>query len=238
MNFQYIGNELELFAAARHWKAYLAAQLAPFIAGSVIEVGAGIGGNIPFLRNPSVTAWTAIEPDLAQAEQIRARYGRTAQSLRVISGTLAAIGSTERFTTVIYIDVLEHLEDDAGELARAAAHLEPGGHLIVVVPAHQFLFSAFDTAIGHYRRYSLSALTRLTPPDCAVSKRMMLDAAGFFASLANRFLLARAMPGARQIAFWDNVLVPVSRWVDPITLHRFGKTAITVWTRGESRQSS
>jgi len=56
MSFQYVGNELELFAAARHWKAYLAAQLAPFIAGRVLEVGAGIGGNIPFLRNPSVTA--------------------------------------------------------------------------------------------------------------------------------------------------------------------------------------
>jgi hypothetical protein len=231
MNSHYVGSELALFAEARHWKAYVAAQLAPFIAGSVLEVGAGVGSNIPFLQNQSVTHWTALEPDPAQADQIRALSLEILPPPRVISGTLQAIDASERFTTILYIDVLEHIEDDVSELARASAHLDAGGYLIVLVPAHQFLFSAFDAAIGHYRRYNLPSLIRLTPPGCVVRRSIMLDAAGFFASLANRLLLRKAMPEAGQIAFWDNVLVPISRLLDPVTLHRFGKTAITVWSR-------
>jgi hypothetical protein len=59
----------------------------------------------------------------------------------------------------------------------------------------------------------------------------MLDSAGFFASLASRFLLAAAMPSTRQIAFWDKVFVPVSRLLDNLAAHKFGKTIITVWVR-------
>lgn len=231
MSSQYVGSELALFSEARNWKTYVAAQIAPFIAGNVLEVGAGIGSNIPFLWGQSVATWTALEPDPAQADQIRTLSDKTRSSLRVVNGTLQAIDASERFTTILYIDVIEHIEDDAGELARAAAHLEAGGHLIVLVPAHQFLFSAFDAAIGHYRRYNLPGLIRLTPPGCVVRRSIMLDAAGFFASLANRLLLRRAMPDATQIAFWDKVLVPISRRLDPVTFHRFGKTAITVWSR-------
>jgi SAM-dependent methyltransferase len=231
MNFGHVESELALFATARHWKAYLAAQLRPFIAGSVLEVGAGIGSNILFLQNPRVTDWTAVEPHPAQADRIRALYLQMAPCLRVVTGTLQAIDPTERFTTVLYIDVLEHVRDDAGELTRAAAYLRPGGNLIVAVPAHQFLFSPFDATIGHHRRYSLGRLTELTPVGCVIRRRMMLDGAGFFASLANRLLLRRTMPGAAQIAFWDSVLVRISRVLDPVTLHRFGKTAVTVWSR-------
>src|SRR5690348_1187285 len=71
MSDHYIGTELELFATARTWKSYVARRLRPFIGKRVLEVGAGIGGNIPFLCNPSVTEWTALEPDASQAEQIR-----------------------------------------------------------------------------------------------------------------------------------------------------------------------
>jgi hypothetical protein len=58
----------------------------------------------------------------------------------------------------------------------------------------------------------------------------MLDSVGFFASLANRFLLAATMPSTRQIAFWDKVLVPVSRVLDNLTAHKFGKSIVAVWS--------
>ena len=64
---------------------------------------------------------------------------------------------------MLYIDVLEHIEHDLDELARAASHLAPGGHLVVLAPAHQALFSDFDRAIGHYRRYNRAGLQKLAP---------------------------------------------------------------------------
>jgi hypothetical protein len=57
----------------------------------------------------------------------------------------------------------------------------------------------------------------------------MLDSVGFFASLANRFMLAATMPSPRQIAFWDKALIPVSRVLDKVTGHKFGKSMVAVW---------
>ena len=99
----------------------------------------------------------------------------------------------------------------------------------MLAPAHQFLFSEFDAAIGHRRRYNAVSLTAVTPPRCQLRTCFMLDSVGFLASLANRFMLAAAMPSPRQITFWDNVLVPVSRVLDSVTGHKFGKSIVAVW---------
>ncbi len=121
--FRYAGDELPLMAAAVHWKSYIAELVRSHLGPSVLKVGAGIGSNIPYLRRPPVQDWTAVEPDAVQAAQIRD------PGVRVVVGTLAAIGAAERFDAILYLDVLEHIPDDAGELRSAAAHLAPGGGL-------------------------------------------------------------------------------------------------------------
>lgn len=227
----YIGQELELFAAATNWKAYLASTLAPFIGARVLEVGAGIGSNIPFLHTPTVCQWTSVEPDPDLASRITERIavGELPETCRVLVGTVQSIEETLRFNTVFYIDVLEHIADDAAELNCAAGHLAPDGNLVVLAPAHQFLFSEFDAVIGHHRRYNARSLTAVTPPRCRLRTCFMLDSVGFCASLANRFMLAATMPSSRQIAFWDKVLVPVSSILDNFTGHKFGKSIVAVW---------
>lgn len=231
MSCRYIGSELELFAAAPNWKTYLAAVLGGFIAGRVLEVGAGIGANLAYLCNPRVDDWTSLEPDPDLASQIgeRVRGDNFPSTCRVVTGTLGNIDRTARFDTILYLDVLEHIAEDRAELAIAREHLTARGNLVVLAPAHQYLFSRFDAAIGHHRRYDRASLRALTPPQCRLEALLMLDCAGFFASLANRALLATAMPSKRQIAVWDRVLVPVSRRLDPLTGHKFGKTAVAVW---------
>jgi hypothetical protein len=227
----YIGSELELFAAASNWKAYFSSVLAPFIGARVLEIWAGIGSNIAFLHNPTVRQWTSVEPDPDLARRITERItlGELPETCRVLVGTIESVAETSRFNTVFYIDVLEHIADDAAELHRAAGHLAPDGNLVVLAPAHQFLFSEFDAAIGHHRRYNAVSLMAVTPPRCRLRTCFMLDSAGFFASFANRFMLAATMPSARQIAFWDKVLVPVSRVLDNVTGHKFGKSIVAVW---------
>jgi SAM-dependent methyltransferase len=232
MSSRYVGGELELFARASHWKRYVGHVLEPFIGARVLEVGAGIGGNISHFASRSVREWTSLEPDPEQARRITERVAAgELPACRVIAGTLDSVGRSARFDTILYIDVLEHIAEDRAELARAARHLADAGNLVVLAPAHQFLFSPFDAAIGHHRRYSATSLAALAPPGCRLRRSLMLDSAGFFASLANRLLLAAALPTPGQIAFWDKVLVPISRVLDRITFHRFGKTVVTVWRR-------
>jgi len=227
----YAGGELELFAAAVNWKSYFARAIRPFIAGRVLEVGAGIGANIPYLHKAGVTEWTSLEPDAELAGQIdrAVARGQLPANCRVEIGTLRSIDPAARYDAILYIDVLEHIAEDAAELSEAASHLMPGGHLIVLAPAHQFLFSAFDEAVGHYRRYNRKSLAALVPPGCTLRSCRMLDAVGFFASLANAALLRSAVPSKGQIKLWDSCMVPLSRVADRVMGHRFGKTVIAVW---------
>jgi len=233
MSAQYAGTELELFASAKRWKAYFAQALAPFVGGRVLEVGAGIGSNVPYLHGGGVREWTSLEPDPALARRIEERVasGELPRDCRVVVGTLGGIADRARFDTILYLDVLEHIAEDRAELSRAAGLLAPGGRLIVLAPAHQFLFSPFDAAIGHHRRYSAGSLAALGPPGCRLSARLMLDSAGLLASLANRLLLRSAAPSPGQIAFWDRVLVPISRVLDRLLGRRLGKTVVAVWSR-------
>jgi len=227
----YGGNELELFAEATNWKRYVARHISRFITGRVLEVGAGIGSNITQLIHAKVQDWLALEPDAELAGEIerRLRQNTLPSQCRVQVGTTADIPPHRAFDTILYIDVLEHIEDDRGEVARAAALLRPGGRIVVLGPAHQFLYSPFDQSIGHFRRYNLMSLERLTPDGCVVEAGFMLDSIGFFASLANRFVLRSAMPTKAQIATWDRTIVPLSRLVDPLSCYRFGKSAVMVW---------
>jgi hypothetical protein len=233
--FQYIGRELELFAAATVWKTYLRRHIEPFLGNEVLEVGAGIGGTTRLLctSRGRTGTWVCLEPDADLAgklDQAIAR-GELPDGCRVVMGTLDQLSEEERFETVLYIDVLEHIEDDRAELARAAERLKPGGHLVVLGPAHSWLFSPFDAAIGHYRRYTVATLLGLAPGGVIPACTRYLDSVGLLASLGNRLILKQAEPTPAQIAFWDKVLVRGSRLLDPLTGYTLGKSALCVWKR-------
>jgi hypothetical protein len=63
-----------------------------------------------------------------------------------------------RFDLLLLFDVLEHISDEDGFLSAAKFHFNPGGKLVVNVPAGQWAFSQYDKAAGHVRRYSIHSL--------------------------------------------------------------------------------
>jgi 2-polyprenyl-3-methyl-5-hydroxy-6-metoxy-1,4-benzoquinol methylase len=156
-SFKYVGPELELFAAATVWKSYLRSRLESYIRGRVLEVGAGLGGSTVALCNAAVTDWICLEPDVSLAALLSTKIdnGELPRKCSVTVGTLQTYLKAG-FDTVIYMDVLEHIPDHAEELARAANSVGRGGHVIVLAPAHQWLYTPFDEAVGHYRRSVLS----------------------------------------------------------------------------------
>lgn len=124
----------------------------------VLEVGAGVGQNLPTLAQ--FGAVDAAEIDELGVRQIREQG---------FSGHLY----TERipfelqhpYNIICALDVIEHLEDDRGAVQWIADGLVPGGHFIASVPAHQWLFGEHDTALGHFRRYNRKAFLALLPPE-------------------------------------------------------------------------
>lgn len=231
--FKYEGSELALFAQANHWKRYYSRVLQPFIGRSVLEVGAGIGGTTQVLCAGEHRRWVCLEPDATLADELHERIlgGKLPAYCERRVGTLRDLAGSDRFDTVLYIDVLEHIERDRDELERATEHLQPGGHLVILAPAHQWLFSPFDAAVGHFRRYNLRSLQELRPPGTRAVLARYLDSVGLLASLANRLILRNAMPTAGQIRTWDGYMVPCSRVLDPMFRYRLGKTVVLVWRR-------
>lgn len=232
-DFHYVGSELDVFAEARNWKSYWSNRIHGFLSGDVLEVGAGIGSNTELMCGQTGGRWVCLEPDAALADQLSDKLRSTGMGSRFenLCGTLRTLDSEERFDTIVYIDVLEHIEDDAEEMREAAARLRPGGRIIVLSPAHQWLYTPFDSAIGHFRRYNRSSLKRVSPAGLTLERMFYLDACGIAASAANQLFLRQSTPTRSQIGVWDRWIIPVSRVVDPVLGYSIGKSIIGIWRK-------
>jgi 2-polyprenyl-3-methyl-5-hydroxy-6-metoxy-1,4-benzoquinol methylase len=229
VRFEYQGQELDIFAHAKRWKEYWARRIRPWVHGDVLEVGAGLGVNTLLLQRADARSWHCLEPDPKLAAQLAGAVAHLHQCFTDI-GTIANV-SDRRFDSILYIDVLEHIEADREELAMAAKLLRPQGHLIVLSPAHQFLFSEFDAAIGHYRRYNKAMLRARAPAECHLEAIFYLDCVGMLASVANRMMLRQSTPTLAQIKVWDTHVIPLSMVLDPLFRYCIGKSIIAVWKR-------
>src|SRR5262249_12943270 len=220
-----------LFSKAANWKAYYGRVIKKYLAGDVLEVGAGIGATSRILCDGSQRRWVCLEPDAGMSASVQGQIedGSLPSCCEAKNGTVADLDGVDRFDAVVYIDVLEHIENDTDELSKAADLLKEAGHLVILSPAHQWLYTPFDEKIGHYRRYSKKSLVEVIPSNLRCVKLCYLDSVGMLASIGNRLLLKSSMPTAGQISFWDKRLIPLSTFIDPLLLRLLGKSILGVW---------
>src|SRR5690349_12881124 len=132
--YNYPGQELAFFEKAVNWKAYFSSFIKPFIGKNVLEVGSGIGATTRLLNDGSATRWTLLEPDEEMNKILQHKKETQSQFSNCIirNETTFQLSSSEKFDTIIYIDVLEHIENDREEMRRAFELLRPNGHLIIL----------------------------------------------------------------------------------------------------------
>ena len=120
----------------------------------VLEVGCGTGNVLAALAQ-ACRRGTVLGMDLF-AEGLR--FARQRSGCQLLQGDMCQPPFAAQFDVVGMFDVLEHLPDDEQVLRDAHRMLAPGGALLLTVPAHQSLWSAFDEAGHHCRRYELPDL--------------------------------------------------------------------------------
>lgn len=148
------------------------------------EIGAGNGSVSRYLSRFGKVVY-CVEP-LKSGASTLAKLGFTTfwgtlESLQLPNSSVQAIG---------LFDVLEHIEDPAEILSEVNRCLEPGGYLILTVPANNWLFSDFDISIGHFRRYSRKKLNLLLKGN----NFSVLRIDYFFMILVLPALILRAIP--------------------------------------------
>ncbi len=228
-------DDLERLGTAESFFNWVLDEFHPYLEGSVLEVGAGTGTITRKLveRYPELRV-TALEPaanvfrDLESIASVTPRVTALRQTLA--AGGPAAAGG---YDAVLYLNVLEHIQDDAAELRLAARALRPGGALLVFGPALPLLYSELDYKAGHYRRYSADGLRRLAQATgFDVVKASYFDVLGVLPYWLVYRLAARTSISGTSIWGYDRVIVPLSRLLQRVAPDRLvGKNVLLIATR-------
>lgn len=139
----------------------------------ILEVGCGSGNVLRVVQRLAAGRGTVegLELSAEAADVARSRTGLT-----VTNGYLSDLPPEASFDIIAAFDVLEHIADERAVLGQMRDRLRPGGLVIITVPAHLKLWSSFDIASGHERRYSIERLSRV------------LHASGFVVPYATYFM--------------------------------------------------
>jgi ubiquinone/menaquinone biosynthesis C-methylase UbiE len=223
---RYVGMELEFFSYAANFKRYWLQIFSSHIQkqDNLLEVGSGIGSNAKYFTNLA-HKYYGIEPD----GNLVKKSIENNENFNFIHGELKTLDRSfeKEFNLIAYIDVLEHIEDDKGQIKLAARFLKEDGYFLVVVPAHQYLFSNFDKSVGHFRRYSIKSLNELIPQDFKIITSHEFDSIGFFIALVVNRILNPGGLQKRGILLWDK-LIPISKVIDKIIRYKKGKSIILI----------
>jgi dolichol-phosphate mannosyltransferase len=213
-------DELRVLSQAHNWNTYIVETLLRDVplsdVGDILEVGAGIGAITSSLRAlVPRAAVTCLEPDPQNADRLAARFVDDA-SVTVrpehLEQYAAHRGSGAEFDLAVYVNVLEHIDDDRTEIERAAGLLRRGGRVAVLVPAMPSLYGPIDFKSGHYRRYRAGELRELMESAGLVPLRVEhFDPIGVAPYWVNYRLLNKSGISTRGIWTFDNVLVPAIR---------------------------
>ena len=157
---RYAADDLETMQEARRYAEHVFGLVRPFIGRRVLEVGSGIGTMTTRLVDTADFV-LGIEPNpncvsrIQEAMRSHPRFTlRTCHFEECDTSELASL----RFDSVLCVNVLEHIADDAGALRAFKEILAPGGRVLVFVPAVQAAYGPLDAELGHHRRYSKRSL--------------------------------------------------------------------------------
>lgn len=223
----YPGKELEALSVAVNYHRWIVDEIEPYLGRDVAEVGAGVGSVSQLILEKDVARLFAFEPS-SNMYPLLADNLASEKRARTINDIFSMRYEPAGLDSVLYINVLEHIEDDRAELMRALDALKSGGHLVVFVPALSWLYSEFDKQIGHYRRYTKASLTRLVAGvGFTVTRARYFDMAGIIPWYIH-FVLLRNSIGSRSVSLYDRLVVPIMRVAEGVVPPPVGKNVLLV----------
>jgi len=224
---EYPGKELEVFDQAKIFQKYIHLIIKKYLKDNILEVGAGIGS---FTRSYFHNHKNIHLSDLDQNNCSILKEKFNDNDVKIDSKKISEINLN--FNTIIYLNVLEHISEDKKEIELALSRLNLGGHLIILTPAHQNLYSKFDKAIGHLRRYDSDFFNSSNHKNAKIKKLIYMDSLGYILYFFNKiFFKEEVYPSKIKIFVWDKIFTPITIIFDYITRYKFGKNILCIYEK-------
>jgi 2-polyprenyl-3-methyl-5-hydroxy-6-metoxy-1,4-benzoquinol methylase len=184
-----VERDLKVLGDARRYYDWIVRLLRPWFGASLLECGAGSGHvtrRLMALGGPRVLATDVESECVLQLRSICSppRADAFQLDLEAIPDDAIARIRERQVDTILMVNVLEHISNDAECLGALTRALPSGGRVLLTVPAHPALYSRLDRLYGHHRRYTRADVTRLAE----------------HAGLAVRLVRSMNLPGAA--AWW------------------------------------
>lgn len=208
---------------------WLFEEFKPYVGQRVLEIGCGLGNHFEHFLDRETLVGFDISPKAV--EKVRERFvDHSNVRVLAISITNPEVLTLrdECFDTAFSLNVFEHIAEDDVALRNTFELLQPGGALILIVPAHPWLYGPMDSSIGHYRRYTKPTLRdRIEAAGFKIEVQEYINMLGALGWLLNGRLLRRKLPPRGQLRLL-NRFVPVCRRIERYCKAPFGVSLLTI----------
>ncbi|MBI4184340.1 MAG: class I SAM-dependent methyltransferase [Proteobacteria bacterium] len=224
----YDGKDLVAQRCLRRYRAWVLAEFAPYLGGTIVEVGAGLGSYSKSLVEVA-NRLDLVEPSTALAPKLSARFAADARVRVFPESAESWLGHApdDSYDSVLLINVLEHIADDSEVLRRLSRVLKPGGHLLLFVPALPWLYGPVDRLVGHHRRYTIKDLKAKT---AAAGYRVVMARYFDLLGIAPWWIVHTLLGVTRfhdgLLGVYDRIGVPATRTIEKLIPPPFGKNII------------
>jgi cyclopropane fatty-acyl-phospholipid synthase-like methyltransferase len=218
----------ERFDNANFHIKYCLQHIKKYMKGNILEVGAGCGSFTRNYINQKIHSITLTELDDKNILDLKKSFASNSR-VRITKNSIYNI--KQKFDTIIYLHVLEHIKNDKEEIEEASKKLNQNGTLIIMVPAHQKIYSNLDKAVGHFRRYEKEFFKR-DFNQLKIFNIKFLDSMGYFLYYLNKlFFKKEVYPSKIKIFIWDKLFTPISIVADFIFRYKFGKCILAIYKK-------
>lgn len=225
---------LEVISRASHFNQWMYQTIRPYLKGNILEIGSGIGNISTYLVSDGL-AVTLSDYNPAYCRLLKEKFIACENVNSVLSINLqhpdfaaAYAALKETYDTVFLLNVIEHLKDDAAAVINCHYLLKKGGHLILLAPAYQYLYSRFDRELGHYRRYTAQSLRQLYASDLfGIIHSQYFNFTGMIGWFVFGRLLGKKMIGSQEMRLYNRLLF-LFKIADSLVLKKTGLSVIAV----------
>jgi SAM-dependent methyltransferase len=229
----YTIEDQERMAKATNYLAWQSRLILPQLGKRVVEVGCGLGNFTAKLLDRD--AVIAVDINAGCVERLKRRYPLQENLFASVCDTSSpCFGDLADYRpdSCVCVNVLEHIEDDRRALRAMSSILEPGGVIVLYVPAFQGLYGTVDWNLGHYRRYRRPAIARLAESSgLRVKTSHYVNAVGFFGWWWYSRVLRREAWTERQIEIYDRFVAPWLSRVEAVAPPPFGQSLLAVFEK-------